>query len=124
MQKELTLHEAAMFAQALSTMPPARLRESVVYKMADNLIAINNATPDLNAATAKMFEESGCPQENDPGFKDYLEKKIQFERETKLSVDFKMIRYEELNIGVGDNSNHFPPHFVVAMRPMLLEEAQ
>jgi len=119
---KLSLHEAAMFGQVLRSLPDVRLSANVIKKMADNLLAIDKAFPDVGVEHARMFREAGEPKEGDPSWKNFLEAKIKYDQDTKIDVEFKTIRYEELNIGQGQNHNHLPPHAVAALMPMILTD--
>jgi len=116
---KLSLYIAAQFGQGLSSLPDVRLPNEVVLKMSKNLIRINEAFPDVQAEEARMFKEAGCPQENDPKFKELIEQKIRFQKETKIEVELLMIDYRDLKIGQGTNDNHIPPHAVAALAPMI-----
>jgi hypothetical protein len=127
MTKTLTLQEATLFGQVLASMPSVRLRKNVVWKMAANLQAINKACPDLDGKIGELFKEHGEPQEGpDPNYKKFLDAKVALMKAVVITVDLQCIRYDDLNIGDGQNDNHLPPHAVVALMPMISDcgEAQ
>lgn len=120
MKKSITLKDAAMFGQCLTSMPACRLSSNTIKAMAKNLNIINQAFPDMMKVQADLLAKHGYPVEGpSPEYKAYLEEKIQFEKSTRIEVELKEIRYEDLKIGAGEKDNHFPAHAVAALMIMI-----
>jgi hypothetical protein len=117
----LTLSQAYMFGQAVNGMSQsgAKLSSDTTRKLAVNAFRINQAFPNVDAETSRLFREFGEPKETDPKYKDYLEAKIKYSAETTIEIDAEEIEYTKLGIGTSDRDNHFPPAFVTALLPML-----
>lgn len=121
MKQTLSLHDAYLFGNAINTLNQvqARLSAKVVLAMARNHKRVNDAFPNVDAEHSRIFRELGEPKENEPKFKEFVEAKLRYTKDTKIEVEIEQVSFSKLNIGEGDKMNPFPPSLVTALAPML-----
>lgn len=123
MQKSLNLQQAIQFGTVIVGMgeAPFKLSSSTVFAFALNLNRVNKAFLALKVdeEVAKIVREEGNPQEGQPGYEKVLQRKIDYNNNTKVEVSLEMIKRADLKIGQGTNDNHIPPQVVAALSPMI-----